>query len=56
MSQRLMKEYGGTDVVHEKNPKKIEAMFGIRSLKRVRLLRVLNWGGGFLSHPGAETG
>ncbi len=54
MSQRLMKEYGGTDVVHEKNPKKIEALFGIPLVKACQIVACFELGRRFFESPVAR--
>jgi len=54
MSQRLMKEYGGADIVHEKNPKKIEALFGIPLVKACQIVACFELGRRFFESPVAQ--
>jgi DNA repair protein RadC len=51
MSQRLIKEYGGADIVHEKNPKKIEALFGIPLVKACQVVACFELGRRFFESP-----
>ena len=51
MSQRLMKEYGGTDIVHERNPKKIEALFNIPLVKACQIVACFELGRRFFETP-----
>ncbi len=54
MSQRLMKEYGGADIVHEKNPKKIEALFGIPLAKACQIVACFELGRRFFESPATQ--
>jgi DNA repair protein RadC len=54
MSQRLMKEYGGADIIREKNPKKIEAMLGIPLAKACQIVACFELGRRFFESPAAQ--
>ena len=54
MSQRLMKEYGGADIIREKNPKKIEAMLGIPFAKACQIVACFELGRRFFESPTAQ--
>ena len=49
-----MKEYGGADVVHERTPKKIEAMFGIPLVKACQIVACFELGRRFFESPAAR--
>jgi DNA repair protein RadC len=54
MSKRLMKEYGGADIVHEKNPKKIEALFRIPLVKACQIVACFELGRRFFESPATQ--
>jgi DNA repair protein RadC len=54
MSQRLMKEYGGTDIVHEQDPKKLEARFGVPLVKACQIVACFELGRRFFEAPSSQ--
>ncbi len=54
MSQRLMKEYGGANIVREKNPKKIEALLGIPLAKACQIVACFELGRRFFESPATQ--
>jgi DNA repair protein RadC len=51
MSQRLMKEYGGANIIREKDPKKIEALLGIPFAKSCQIVACFELGRRFFELP-----
>ena len=51
MSRRLIKEYGDTGIVNQKDPKKIEAMLGIPLAKSCQIVACFELGRRFFKSP-----
>jgi DNA repair protein RadC len=55
MSHRLIKEYGDTGIVNQKDPKKIESMLGIPLAKACQIVACFELGRRFFKSPDART-
>jgi DNA repair protein RadC len=54
MSHRLMKEYGGSDIVCEKSPRKIQTLLGIPLAKACQIVACFELGRRFFESPVAR--
>jgi DNA repair protein RadC len=54
MSHRLMKEYGDTGIVEQKDPKKMEEMLGIPIVKACQIVACFELGRRFFKNPDAR--